>query len=135
MVQVSTKGKRAFDACEQKSNGGAEPGPEQRVDATSTPLITRIITAMLEMGAFVGALFAGVVADKYSRKMSIAVGVVWFLGGAALQTTSFSYSQMVVGRTVGGIGIGFLSSTAPMYVSEVGQVSFWCLFSSILKDE
>jgi len=109
--------------------------PEHRIDATSTLLITRIITAMLEMGAFVGALFAGVVADKYSRKMSIAVGVVWFLAGAALQTTSFSYSQMVVGRTVGGIGIGFLSSTAPMYVSEVGQVSFWWLFASILKDE
>jgi MFS family permease len=74
---------------------------------------------MLEMGAFVGALFAGIVADKYSRKTSIGVGVLWFLAGAALQTTSFSYSQMVVGRTVGGIGIGFLSSTAPMYVSEV----------------
>jgi MFS family permease len=78
-----------------------------------------LITAMLEMGAFVGALFAGIVADKYSRKTSIGVGVLWFLAGAALQTTSFSYSQMVVGRTVGGIGIGFLSSTAPMYVSEV----------------
>jgi sugar porter (SP) family MFS transporter len=74
---------------------------------------------MLEMGAFVGALFAGIVADKYSRKTSIGVGVLWFLAGAALQTTSFSYSQMVVGRTVGGIGIGFLSSTAPMYVSEI----------------
>ncbi|OCF77464.1 hypothetical protein I204_01452 [Kwoniella mangroviensis CBS 8886] len=61
----------------------------------------------------------GVVADKYSRKVSIGVGLAWFAVGSTIQTASFSVAQLIVGRTLGGIGIGMLSCTAPIYVSEV----------------
>ncbi len=79
------------------------------------------MTAMLELGAFLGALQAGFVADKYSRRLCIAVGLGWFIVGSTIQTSSFHFAQLVVGRTIGGVGIGLLSSTAPMYVSEVSQ--------------
>lgn len=38
---------------------------------------------------------------------------------STLQASAFSFSQLVVGRFIGGIGIGILSSTAPMYISEI----------------
>ncbi|AFR95554.1 monosaccharide transporter [Cryptococcus neoformans C23] len=78
-----------------------------------------IMTALLELGAFIGALQAGFVADRYSRKKAIAVGSVWFVIGAILQTTSYSFAQLVVGRFVGGLGVGLLSAVAPMYISEI----------------
>ncbi|RSH80159.1 hypothetical protein EHS25_007264 [Saitozyma podzolica] len=78
-----------------------------------------IMTAMLELGAFLGAIFVGFVADKYSRKVSIGVGLAWFAVGSTIQTSSFSLAQLIVGRTLGGIGIGMLSCTAPIYVSEI----------------
>jgi len=39
--------------------------------------------------------------------------------GSILQAASYHYPQLVVGRFIGGIGIGLLSSTAPMYISEI----------------
>jgi hypothetical protein len=82
-----------------------------------------LMTGMLEMGAFLGALMAGFVADKYSRKASILFGLIWFVLGSTVQTASFNYATLVAGRTLGGVGIGILSSTAPMYISEASQVS------------
>jgi MFS family permease len=61
---------------------------------------------MLELGAVLGAIFVGFVADKYSRKVSIGVGLAWFAVGSTIQTSSFSLAQLIVGRTLGGIGIG-----------------------------
>lgn len=44
---------------------------------------------------------------------------MWFVIGAILQTTSYSFAQLVVGRFVGGLGVGLLSAVAPMYISEI----------------
>lgn len=78
-----------------------------------------VMTGLLELGAFLGALQAGYVADKYSRKWSIVIGSCWFIVGSVLQASAFSFAQLVVGRFIGGVGIGILSSTAPMYISEI----------------
>ncbi|WWC60053.1 uncharacterized protein I303_102616 [Kwoniella dejecticola CBS 10117] len=78
-----------------------------------------IMTALLELGAFLGALQAGFLADRFSRKKAIAIGSVWFIIGSVIQASSFSFAQLVVGRFIGGVGIGVLSSVAPMYISEI----------------
>lgn len=46
-------------------------------------------------------------------------GAIWFVIGSVLQASAFQFAQLVVGRFIGGIGIGILSSTAPMYISEI----------------
>jgi MFS family permease len=78
-----------------------------------------LLTAMIELGAFFGALNQGWVADKISRKYSIVVAVIIFTVGSALQTGSINYAMLVVARLIGGIGIGMLSMVAPLYISEI----------------
>lgn len=78
-----------------------------------------LLTAMIELGAFLGALNQGWIADKISRKYSIAVAVCIFVVGSALQTGAVDYAMLVVARLIGGVGIGMLSMVAPLYISEI----------------
>lgn len=59
-----------------------------------------MLTALLELGAVLGALQAGFLADKISRKCTIFYGLCWFILGSIIQTTSFSYAQLVVGSSL-----------------------------------
>lgn len=77
------------------------------------------MTAMIELGALIGAINQGWIADKISRKYSIVVAVIIFSIGSILQTASIDYSMLVVGRLIGGTGIGMLSMVAPLYISEI----------------
>ncbi|POR38574.1 Putative glucose transporter rco-3 [Tolypocladium paradoxum] len=78
-----------------------------------------LMTAMITLGAFLGALNQGWVADAYSRKYSIMIAVVIFTIGSALQTASVDYAMLVTSRLIGGIGIGMLSMVVPLYISEI----------------
>ncbi|KAI4225070.1 MAG: hypothetical protein L6R36_004197 [Xanthoria steineri] len=78
-----------------------------------------LMTAMIELGAFLGALNQGWIADKYSRKYSMLIAVVIFTIGSIVQTAAMDYAMLTVGRLVGGIGIGMLSMVAPLYIGEI----------------
>ncbi|KKY20137.1 putative mfs monosaccharide [Diplodia seriata] len=78
-----------------------------------------LLTAMIELGALLGAFNQGWIADKISRKYSIVLAVFIFTIGSALQTGAVDYTMLVVARLIGGIGIGMLSMVAPLYISEI----------------
>lgn len=48
-----------------------------------------------------------------------AVGIVVGVLGSLIQTVSQNYAALTAGRCIAGVGTGVLSSTAPMYISEV----------------
>lgn len=78
-----------------------------------------LLTAMIELGALIGAFNQGWIADMISRKYSIVVAVIIFTVGSIVQTAAVDYAMLIVGRLVGGIGIGMLSMVAPLYISEI----------------
>lgn len=80
--------------------------PRVSDDASGAGFWKGLMTAMLELGALIGALFAGWIADKLSRKYSIVVVVIIFTIGSILQTAAMSYAMLTVGRLIGGMGIG-----------------------------
>lgn len=65
-----------------------------------------LITSLTSGGALVGAVMAGLPADKYGRKIGIYIGCVLFLLGSVIQAASYSVVQMAVGRFVVGLGVG-----------------------------
>ncbi|KAI5890062.1 general substrate transporter [Schizophyllum commune H4-8] len=84
-----------------------------------TPLQKGILTAVLELGALIGALGAGVLADRYSRRHSIFIACLIFLIGSLFQCLAHSLFDLFVGRAVGGVAVGALSMLSPLYISEV----------------
>ncbi|KIW30556.1 uncharacterized protein PV07_06294 [Cladophialophora immunda] len=86
---------------------------------TNTAFGKSFMTAMLQLGCFVGCLFFPSLADRISRKWALTVVVVIFNIGAIMQTSARSYGVLVAGRAIGGIGVGTLAMGAPLYISEV----------------
>ena len=65
-----------------------------------------LITSITSGGALIGALIAGLPADKFGRKFGIYVGCVLFFIGSVIQAASYTVAQMTVGRLVVGLGVG-----------------------------
>lgn len=80
--------------------------PRVSSEASGAGFWKGLMTAMLELGALIGALFAGWLADKLSRKHSIVVAVIVFTIGSILQTAAVEYGMLTFGRLIGGMGIG-----------------------------
>ena len=84
-----------------------------------TPAAVGTMVAILEIGALITSLLAGVLADRYGRKRVLVWGALLFSLGGLIQTMATGVSLMVVGRFVAGFGVGFLSMIVPTYQSEV----------------
>ncbi|KAL2824865.1 general substrate transporter [Aspergillus cavernicola] len=93
--------------------------PEVSPDDPGAGFKKGLMTAILELGAFIGAMNQGWIADKISRKWSIFAAGCIFLVGAALQTGAVSFAMLTGARFVGGVGVGMLAMVAPLYISEI----------------
>ncbi|ORX43072.1 general substrate transporter [Hesseltinella vesiculosa] len=77
------------------------------------------INGSLSAGCFVGALFAGAIADRIGRKYTLIIASALFVIGSLLQSASNGVPMLCVGRVVNGISVGFSSMVIPLYQSEV----------------
>lgn len=60
------------------------------------------VTAIYDIGCFVGAMVAFTIGERLGRTKSIIVGTVIMSVGAILKCSSFSLAQMFVGRIILG---------------------------------
>lgn len=81
--------------------------------------LVRLLTILLQIGCFFGAVAAFSFGEKLGRKRSIAVGAALMMVGAALQASAFTRGHLIAGRIVSGLGMGLINSTAPVLQSEV----------------
>ncbi|KAF9474239.1 general substrate transporter [Pholiota conissans] len=77
------------------------------------------LVAILELGAWVGVLMTGYLADKLSRKYTIVLAVVVFCIGVIVQTSAFHPDSIYGGRFITGLGVGSLSMAVPLYNAEI----------------
>lgn len=77
------------------------------------------LVAILELGAWVGVLLTGYLADKLSRKYTIVLAVIIFCIGVVVQTAAFHPSSILGGRFITGLGVGSLSMAVPLYNAEL----------------
>jgi sugar porter (SP) family MFS transporter len=71
------------------------------------------------MGTVIGALVAGIPAEKFGRKKVLQVIGLLYLVTSLVTAMTTSWSLFVVFRFLGGIGVGASSVVGPMYISEI----------------
>jgi len=70
-------------------------------------------------GAMAGNLVAGPLADKYGRKNVLIVVAALFTLSATWSAFATGYTEFIIARIIGGIGIGGAILIAPIYIAEI----------------
>jgi sugar porter (SP) family MFS transporter len=90
-----------------------------------------LLTSILLIGAMLGALAAGRIADKVGRRRTVLGTAALFVAGVMLAAFSPSYGVLVAARVVIGVAVGSASMVVPLYIGETapprvrgGLVSF-----------
>ena len=77
----------------------------------------------LLIGCFIGAFFAGRLADVMGRRNTMMVAAILFLAGALVQGSASTQEIFVIARLCGGMAVGAASVLSPAYISEVAPAS------------
>jgi SP family sugar:H+ symporter-like MFS transporter len=77
----------------------------------------------LLIGCFIGAFFAGTLADRMGRRNVMRLAAVLFLVGALVQGLAQDHTIFVVARILGGMAVGAASVLSPAYISEVAPAN------------
>lgn len=75
------------------------------------------------LGAAVGAILAGRVADRFGRLRAMLLAAVLFLISALGAGLVDTLGSLIVFRVIGGIGVGMASVIAPAYIAEIAPAS------------
>ncbi|KAI0156261.1 general substrate transporter [Pestalotiopsis sp. NC0098] len=91
------------------------------------------IVSSFQGGAVLGTIINMIFADKLGRKKTIFVGALLSLLGSALQSGAVAMSMLIVGRFIGGTAVGMLTSTIPLYASEISMPKWRGALSGLLQ--
>jgi SP family myo-inositol transporter-like MFS transporter 13 len=83
-----------------------------------------LVTSLTSGGALIGAVIAGLIADRFGRKLPILLACVVFVIGTVLQTAAYHLPQFAVGRFVVGLGVGSAAMVVPLYISELAPAKY-----------
>ncbi|KEF61143.1 uncharacterized protein A1O9_02708 [Exophiala aquamarina CBS 119918] len=78
-----------------------------------------LLTSILELGAWVGVLINGWLADAVGRRLSVVVACVVFTVGVIVQACTVNKDYILAGRFVTGLGVGAFSMLVPLYNAEL----------------
>ena len=103
--------------------GGAKPFYELYFGIADSPTMQGLAMSVALLGCLIGAMVAGMMADRYGRKPLLLISAFIFLS-SAYATGAFSvFGWFLAARFLGGIGIGIASGLSPMYIAEVAPTS------------
>lgn len=86
------------------------------------------VVAVYTLGGLFGALSCIFIGDKLGRRHTMMLGAVVTTIGSILQSSAFSFTQLIVGRAISGLGFGAISVAAPNW-----QVCACCCFRRSLR--
>jgi SP family galactose:H+ symporter-like MFS transporter len=91
-------------------------------DFSLTQLQVEIVVSCVLIGALIGAMTGGILADRFGRRRVIIATATLFVAGAIVTALSPTFTLLIAGRIIVGAAIGVASFTTPLYISEVSPV-------------
>ena len=82
-----------------------------------------MVTSWVTLGALVGALAAGELADRIGRKRTVLIAGAMFTLGAVVQALAPGTVILVAGRLIVGAGVGVAAVAAPLYAAELAPAA------------
>ena len=76
------------------------------------------------VGSILGVSGAGVLSDSIGRKKAMIISAVLFTTSAVGCAVSYSFTELVIYRIIGGVGIGMVSIISPLYISELSVAQY-----------
>ncbi len=81
--------------------------------------MTGLVSSSIDLGAMVGVVVAGILGDAIGRKKALMVAGLTFIICSLITASANGVVLLVLGRFLGGIGIGLASLLSPMYIAEI----------------
>jgi len=120
IVAVATIGGFLF-GYDSGAVNGTQPGLKLAFDLSAAGL--GFTVGSLLIGCFIGAFFAGTLADSMGRRNVMRLAAILFFFGALIQGLSHDHTIFVIARIVGGMAVGAASVLSPAYISEVAPAN------------
>ncbi|KAK6149881.1 hypothetical protein DH2020_017406 [Rehmannia glutinosa] len=88
-------------------------------DLKITEVQEEVFVGILSIISLFGSLAGGKTSDAIGRKWTMAFAAFVFQSGAAVMALATSFTVLMLGRFLAGIGIGFGIMIAPVYIAEI----------------
>lgn len=75
------------------------------------------------VGCIIGVAIAGTISDALGRKKTLILSAVLFLVSAIGSALPETFTQFIIFRIIGGMGVGAASIAAPMYIAEISPAA------------
>ncbi|OKP09594.1 Sugar transporter STL1 [Penicillium subrubescens] len=79
------------------------------------------IVSVYYFGSMFGCFIAGWFGDKYGRKKGVWLGALFGMLGGSLMAASQNANMFICARVIAGIGIGFINTIVPPWISELAK--------------
>ncbi|GAM87194.1 hypothetical protein ANO11243_052160 [Dothideomycetidae sp. 11243] len=86
---------------------------------TLPPFLRGITVSIIMLTGAFPSVYAGQLADSFGRLRTIMLGALLFAVGAVMQAAAYKLPVFIVGRAIGGIGMGTWMSPLAVYVTEI----------------
>ncbi|KAK6236326.1 Major facilitator [Theobroma cacao] len=90
-----------------------------------------ILVGSLNVCSLIGSLASGKTSDCIGRRYTIVLAAATFLIGAILMGLAPSFSFLMAGRVVAGIGVGYSIMIGPVYTAEISPAMTRGFLSSL----
>lgn len=84
-----------------------------------TPAQEGIAGASAILGCIPGAMFAGTLSDRFGRRKLLFFCAILFALSGLLSAIPRTFTEFLIARFIGGIGIGASSMICPVYIAEI----------------
>lgn len=98
---------------------GATPFYRETFGLNSGSMLIGFSVSSLILGAILGNIIAGRLADRYGRRKILMFTALLFVTSAVFTAFSFDIISFIVARIIGGFGVGMAILIAPMYIAEI----------------
>ncbi|XP_058763289.1 polyol transporter 5-like [Vicia villosa] len=90
-----------------------------REDFKISSIQVEILVGCLNVCSLIGSLASGKTSDMIGRRYTIMIAAATFFIGALVMGLAPSYTFLMVGRVIAGIGVGYSLMISPVYVAEL----------------